>query len=89
MIRAPTLQKLWHRQKFWFRGRESGVKLYVEPMDVHVVDVRADGHVRLEREDWSRPTLQEQRAIIYAARLEREALTELLEILEGPDPSSA
>ncbi len=59
------------------------MKLYVEPMDATVVDVRMDGHVRLEHEDWSQPTLQERRAIIYAARRELEALTELLEVLEG------
>ena len=59
------------------------MKLYVEPMDATIVDVRLDGQVLLEHEDWSPPTLQERRAIIYAARQELEALTELLEILEG------
>ena len=39
------------------------------------------GRVRLENEDWSEPTLQERRAIIYAATNELAALTELLEIL--------
>lgn len=65
------------------------MKLYVEPMDAVVVDVRDDGWVRLEHEDWSCPTLQERRAIIYAATKEREALTELLEALGEtvePDP---
>ena len=57
------------------------MKLYVEPMDATVVEVREDGLVRLEQEDWSRPSLQERRAIIYAAGKEIEALTELLEIL--------
>ena len=52
-------------------------------MDAVVVDVDRDGRVRLENEDWSRPTLQERRAIIYAARQEVAALTELLEILEN------
>jgi len=60
------------------------MKLYVEPMDTTVVDVDADGRIRLEGEDWCTPSLQEQRAIIYAARQEREALDELLEILEKP-----
>jgi hypothetical protein len=59
------------------------MKLYVEPMDATIVDIRADGEVRFEQEGWSRPTLQERRAIIYAARKELEALTELLEVLEG------
>jgi len=57
------------------------VRLYVEPMDAVVVDVDRDGRVRLENEDWSRPTLQERRAIIYAAQQEVTALTELLETL--------
>jgi hypothetical protein len=61
------------------------MRLYVEPMDAVVVDVGADGRVRLENEDWSVPTLQERRAIIYSATMELAALTELLEIL---DPSS-
>jgi hypothetical protein len=60
------------------------MKLYVEPMDAVVADVDADGRVRLDNEDWHTPSLQERRAIIYAARQEREALTELLEILEKP-----
>ncbi len=59
------------------------MRLYVEPMDSVLVDVAADGRVKLEHEDWSTPTLQEQRAIIYSARQELAALTELLEILEA------
>ena len=58
------------------------MRLYVEPMDAVVVEVGDDGRVRLEHEEWSTPTLQERRAIIYAARKEREALDELIEILE-------
>ena len=46
------------------------------------MDVRPDGFVRLDVEDWSQPTLQERRAIIYAAKSEIEALTELVEVLE-------
>ena len=57
------------------------MKLYVEPMDAVVIDVDGDGRVRYENEDWSTPTLQERRAIIYAAQQEMNALTELLEIL--------
>jgi hypothetical protein len=60
------------------------MKLYVEPMDTVLVDVARDGRVKLEDEDWSVPTLQEQRAIIYSARQEIAALTELLEILDPP-----
>jgi hypothetical protein len=60
------------------------MRLYVEPMDAVVVDVESDGRVRVEHEDWSAPTLQERRAILYAAAKEIEALTELIEILERP-----
>ena len=59
------------------------MRLYVEPMDAVVVDVSADGRVRLENEDWSQPNLQERRAIIFAANQELLALNELLEILQG------
>lgn len=58
------------------------MKLYVEPMDATVIDVSADGRVRIEGEDWITPSLQERRAIIYSAQKEQEALGELLEILE-------
>ncbi len=58
--------------------------LYVEPMDTVVVEVAADGKVRFEHDDtWSTPTLQEQRAIIYAAQQELSALTELLDIFQS------
>ena len=59
------------------------MRLYVDTMDATVVEVDADGRVRLENEDWSTPTLQEQRAIIYAAEQEVAALTELLDILQS------
>jgi hypothetical protein len=58
------------------------MKLYVETMDAVVVDARSDGSVRLEHEEWARPTLQERRAIIYSAQNEIAALQELLEWLE-------
>ena len=51
-------------------------------MDAVVVEVSDDGRVRIENEDFAAPTLQERRAILYAARGEVEALTELIEILE-------
>ena len=58
------------------------MRLYVEPMDTVVVEIAADGKVRFENDDtWSTPTLQEQRAIIFAAEQELSALTELLDIL--------
>jgi hypothetical protein len=60
------------------------MRLYVGPMDAVVVDIDANGRIRLDNEDWHTPSLQERRAIIYAARNERDALSELLEILEKP-----
>ena len=67
------------------------MRLYVEPMDAVVVEVSSDGRVRLEKEEWSTPTLQERRAIIYAAKGEIEALNEMVEILDAPGtpPSSS
>ena len=59
------------------------MKLYVDTMEAVVVDVAADGRVRLENEEWSQPTLQERRAIIHAAQQELAALGELLEILQA------
>lgn len=59
------------------------MKLFVETMDATVIDVAADGRVRLEHEDWSQPSLQERRAIIHAAQEELAALGELLEILKA------
>jgi hypothetical protein len=58
------------------------MKLYVDTMDASVVDVAADGRVRLEHEDWSHPTLQERRAILHAAQTAVEELGELIEILQ-------
>lgn len=51
-------------------------------MDATLVEIDEQGQVRFENEDWSVPTLQERRAIIYAARNEVEALKELLERLD-------
>jgi len=54
----------------------------VEPMNSVVVEVSADGRVRLENEDWTMPTLQEKRAILYAAKNEVEERAELIEALQ-------
>jgi len=51
-------------------------------MDVTIVDVDADGRVHIENEGWSTPTLQERRAIIYAAQREVVELTEAVEVLQ-------
>ena len=60
------------------------MKLYVGPMDATVVEVSEDGQVRLEGGELAPPTLQERRAILYAAKSELEAIQELIEILEKP-----
>lgn len=57
--------------------------LYVEPMDAVLVEFDTDGRVRFDGEDWSTPSLQETRAILYAAEGERAALEELTDTLEG------
>ena len=62
------------------------MKLYVAPMDATVVEVDSDGRVRIENEDWSVPSLQERRAILYAAKDEMSSLDELITILEKPAP---
>jgi hypothetical protein len=59
------------------------MRLYVEPMDALVVEVSDDGRVRLENEEeFSTPSLQERRAILYAAKNELEALQELIDRLQ-------
>ena len=58
------------------------MKLYVDTMDATLIEVDADGRMRLEHEEWSRPTLQERRAIIHAAQQEIAALEEIVERLQ-------
>jgi len=58
------------------------VRLYVEPMDAILVDVDRDGRVRFDGEEWKTPTLQERRAILYAATRTLEEVQELVEILQ-------
>ena len=62
------------------------MKLYVGPMDATIVEIDTDGRVKYEKDGWATPTLQEQRAIIYAAKTELAELTELLEILQNRKP---
>ena len=45
--------------------------------------VHVEVPVRFENEEWTTPTLQERRAIVYAAEIEVAALQELMEILES------
>ncbi len=60
------------------------MRLYVEPMDAVLVEFDDAGRVRLDDEEWSTPTLQETRAILYAAEHEIAALTELVAALDRP-----
>ena len=66
------------------------MRLYVEPMDSTVVEVSSDGRLRYEGQtELTEPTLQERRAVIYAARNEIESLTELIDALARTTRSSA
>ena len=58
------------------------MKLYVEAMDATLVAVDETGRVRFDQEEWSVPTLQERRAILYAARQQIDELNELIETLD-------
>jgi hypothetical protein len=63
------------------------VRLYVEPMDAVLVDVDRDGRVRFEHEEWKTPTLQERRAILYAATNQIGELQEIVDLLQDqPQP---
>jgi hypothetical protein len=61
------------------------MRLYVETMDAVIVEVTDDGRIRFDNQELATPTLQERRAILYAAQQEMEALTELTEILSRPE----
>jgi acyl-CoA reductase-like NAD-dependent aldehyde dehydrogenase len=52
-------------------------------MEAFVVEFDSDGRVRLEDEEWAKPSVQERRAIIHAAKDELESLKELLDVLES------
>jgi len=60
------------------------MRLYVGPMDAVLLECDQEGRVRLDGEDWSEPSLQERRAILYAAQKELVDLQELIEALETP-----
>ena len=59
------------------------MRLYVEPMDAVLVDFDERGQVRFDDEEWSTPSLQEIRAILYAAENEMASLRELVDAVEG------
>jgi acyl-CoA reductase-like NAD-dependent aldehyde dehydrogenase len=52
-------------------------------MDAVLVEFASDGRVKLQNEEWARPSVQERRAIIHAAKDELESLKELLDVLES------
>ena len=56
--------------------------LYIDTMDAVLVDFTSDGRVRFENEDWLVPSLQERRAILYAAQNEIAGLQELIAAFE-------
>lgn len=60
------------------------MRLYVEPMNAVLVEFDDRGRVRFDGEDWTQPTVQELRAILYAAEQEAAALSELTAALEAP-----
>lgn len=53
-------------------------------MDAVLLEFDPDGNIKLEGEDWTTPTLQERRAILYAAENQIAELRELVEALEKP-----
>ena len=57
-------------------------------MNATVIEVDSSGRVNIENEGWSVPTLQERRAILYAAKDELSALDELITILEKPNQTA-
>ena len=66
------------------------MRLYIDTMDAVLVDFAPDGRIRLEDEDWTVPTLQETRAILYAAHNEVGSLEELIAALDrGTAPGSS
>ena len=60
------------------------MRLFVPTMDASLVEFDAAGCVRFENEqEWTKPSVQERRAIIHAAKDEIESLKELLDVLES------
>ena len=58
-------------------------------MDAVLVEFDQDGKVRFDWEDWSVPTLQERRAILYAAKSQVLELKELVDVIEGEEKDHA
>ena len=57
------------------------MRLYVETMNAVVVEFDDVGRVRFESGEWTKPSVQERRAIIHAAQTELESLEELLQTM--------
>ncbi|HKY23199.1 MAG TPA: hypothetical protein VJM31_18430 [Vicinamibacterales bacterium] len=58
------------------------MRLFIPTMDAFLVEFDTDGRIRLEKDGWSAPSVQERRAIIHAAKDELENLKELLAVLD-------
>ncbi len=58
------------------------MRLFVPTMDAFLVEFDNDGRIRFDNEEWSVPSVQEQRAIIHAAKDQVAHLKELLDVLE-------
>ena len=65
------------------RYSPSSMRLFVPTMDAFLVEFDSGGRIRLDKDEWSTPSVQEQRAIIHAAQDELENLKELLAVLEN------
>ena len=59
------------------------MRLFIATMDAFLVEFDTDGRVRFDNEDWSRPSVQERRAIIHAAKDQMAHLKELLDALQS------
>ena len=62
------------------------MRLYVETMDAVLVEFNQHGKVRFDGEEWSVPTLQERRAVLYAAQNQVNELQELIQSLDEVSP---
>ena len=60
------------------------MRLFVPTMEAVLTEFDDAGRVRFDDDgEWLKPSIQEKRAIIHAARNELESLTDLLHVLEN------
>ena len=60
------------------------MRLFVPTMEAVLIEFDDAGRVRFDEDgEWLKPSIQERRAIIHAARNELESLTDLLHVLES------